>query len=908
MLTVQVAFGHETVIRYLSGKGAGDAVAWDFYCSAGRKSGKWTTIGVPSCWEQEGFGGYYYGYGSGERIYETGRYRHSFMVPDDWRGRAVSVVFEGVMTDAEVFINGNPAGPVHQGAFCRFSYDITSILRFNERNLLEVFVKKHSDNQSVNRAERDADYWVFGGIFRPVYLEVKPKTNIHSVAIDARADGVFKADVQIQNPQHVKKMEVEIRQPGSKRKSVLFQSGTVRQTSRINGIYRDPCLWSPEFPQMYEAIFRLYGKHGNVIHQDSKKFGFRTVQVKANDGIYVNSVRVKLKGVNRHTFHPKYARTSSKDMSIHAVNLMKDMNMNAVRMSHYPPDTHFLDVCDSLGLFVIDELSGWQSAYDDAVGEKLLRAMVQRDVNHPSVILWSNGNEGGWNVNLSPVFKNVDIQKREVIHPWQDYGLFNTYHYMTYNYLASDGFRKRKIFMPTEFLHGLYDGGHGAGLDDYWFRMWNDPLCAGGFLWNFADEAIARSDHEGRLDSYGNEGPDGILGPYLEKEGSFFAIKEIWSPVFFEKRFITADFDGTFDIENRYHYTNLEQCDFQVEWVKFSKPGEVLSEIVGHTERVPVTLSPCQKGKFRLVPPKNWMNYDVLRIKVTDSYRRNIYDGSWPLKSAVDYHEQLTQENKMGNRPVVRETQSAWEVSVEELKLVFEKSSGTITEVRRNGRLIPFSNGPAFLGKANVVKEIEGSFSDDLFIVAAALEGGDRFRWIVDNLGYVRLEVAYQPELLSLFSGVSFDFDESEMKGMEWLGDGPYRVYKNRMKGSHFGLWSKEYNHTVTGESTYIYPEFKGYHSNIYWVHVLGKSCPDFKVFVHTNDIFLKMLTPQEPQKPEKAKMVYPRGDISFLHAINSIGTKFFEPSELGPGSNPFWFKSERIDGGELKMTLTFCF
>src|SRR5690606_17576564 len=98
-------------------------------------------------------------------------------------------------------------------------------------------------------------------------------------------------------------------------------------------------------------------------------------------------------------------------------------------------------------------------------------------------------------------------------------------HYMDYNYLANDGYSKRKLFMPTEFLHGLYDGGHGAGLEDYWSRMWNDPLCAGGFLWVFADEAVERADRGNELDTYGNEAPDGIVGPYHEKEGSFYTIK-----------------------------------------------------------------------------------------------------------------------------------------------------------------------------------------------------------------------------------------------------------------------------------------------------------------------------------------------------------------------------------------------
>ncbi|HRQ52562.1 MAG TPA: glycoside hydrolase family 2 TIM barrel-domain containing protein, partial [Agriterribacter sp.] len=496
-MTVAAQVGGSTEVVYLSGTGADNRVDWDFYCSKGRNSGKWTTIPVPSCWEQEGFGGYYYGYGTGDRLSETGSYRHRFRVPRQWKGKEVKIVFEGVMTDAAVKINGIPAGPVHQGAFYEFSYDISPLVKYGESNTLEVLVKKHSDNKTVNHAERDADYWVFGGIFRPVYLQVKPKENIQRVAIDAKADGSFLADVFLSSAKSGEKIRVEIASAGEDRKMV-FEQPVTGLSNQLQATFEKPNLWTPESPYLYTATFILLSADGKKIHAHAEKIGFRTVEVRQSDGIYVNNVRVKLKGVNRHTFHPRYGRTSSKQLSITAVNLIKDMNMNAVRMSHYPPDIHFLEVCDSLGLFVLNELAGWQyPTYDDTTGRKLIREMVTRDVNHPSVILWDNGNEGGWNNNLNEEFGKWDVQKRQVIHPWEDYGSFNNYHYMNYNYLSNDGFNRRKIFMPTEFLHGLYDGGLGAGLEDFWLRMWNDPLCSGGFLWVFADEAVARSDRNG---------------------------------------------------------------------------------------------------------------------------------------------------------------------------------------------------------------------------------------------------------------------------------------------------------------------------------------------------------------------------------------------------------------------------
>lgn len=963
-----------TEVVHLSGTGADDRVNWDFFCSKGRNSGRWTTIPVPSCWEQEGFGGYYYGYGSGDRLYETGLYRHSFEVPRQWKGKEIAIVFEGVMTDATVKINGVPAGPVHQGAFYEFRYDISSLVKYGRKNSLEVLVKKHSDNKSVNQAERDADYWVFGGIFRPVYLEVKPRQNIQRVAVDARADGNFSADVYLSRPGNARKLTVNIlnKKDGTpvagfetalaETVAAPFQPETLKRKTRISGRVNSPATWSPEFPNLYRAVFRLLDNDGKIIHTYTESIGFRTVEIRESDGIYVNGIKVKLKGVNRHTFHPKYGRTSSRSLSVTAVNLIKDMNMNAVRMSHYPPDKHFLQTCDSLGLFVLDELSGWQwPPYDDTAGRKLLKEMIARDVNHPSIILWDNGNEGGWNNNLNDDFAKLDIQKREVIHPWQNYGLFDTYHYFNYNYLAVDGFNKRKIFMPTEFLHGLYDGGHGAGLEDFWLRMWNDPLCGGGFLWVFADEAVERTDRNGKLDTYGNEAPDGIVGPYNEKEGSFYTIREVWSPVYFEKRYITPSFDGVFQIENRYHYTDLSQCTIQTEWVSLPGPaaspvaGDPAGDTTGHTsgsrenaadrtvsgkaaagkttankdlpasgetvhktETVKMVLAPGQKGRLQLALPENWQQMDMLRIWIIDPYGRLLNTWTWPLVRAAAKADALIGthagraayhgEGAAQKKPELLETPDKLLVKMQGLSLAFDKQSGILQEVTANGKKIPLSKGPVYVSNKKDNTGVTHSFQGNDLVIQASFKDGDEFTWTVRPNGLVDLQLAYKPDRYAGFTGVSFSFPEDEVAGMEWLGDGPYRVYKNRMKGTRFGHWQKEYNNTVTGESGYIYPEFKGYHANLYWARIKGKHSPGFTVYAHTDDVFLRMLTPTEPQKPEKAAMVYPEGDISFLQSINGIGDKFMSAETFGPQGNPAIFNAERLYEGKLLMWLTFDF
>lgn len=898
----------KTEIKYLSGTGADHTVDWEFYCSAGMNSGKWTTIAVPSCWEQQGFGSYNYGQDNIEnRLNETGQYRFTFKIPSSWKNKDIYIVFEGVMTDAVVKINGKLAGPVHQGAFYQFKYDITKLVKTDKENQLEVLVKKNSDNETVSMAERKADYWVFGGIFRPVYLEAKPEENIQRVAIDAKANGEFNADVSLTDLKDAKVLSVEIQTLKGK-KIAGFKSEISENEARISGRLGNPQTWTPETPDLYNAVFSISDKNGQLIHQTTQRFGFRTVEVRKSDGIYVNGERVKLKGVCRHTFHPRYGRTSSKDISIEVVNLIKDMNMNAVRMSHYPPDSHFLDVCDSLGLFVLDELAGWSMPpYDNGVGRNLLEEMIARDINHPSIILWDNGNEGGWNDNLDDDFSGLDIQKRKILHPWQDYDLTNTLHYMGYNYLSHDGFSKRKIFLPTEFLHGLYDGGLGAGLDDFWLHMWNDPFCAGGFLWVFADEAVERTDKNGELDAAGNQAPDGILGPYLEKEGSFYAIKEIWSPVFFEKRYVTKEFDGIFRIENRYHYTNLDQCRFTAEWVLFTSPEKPVEEKIVSSEKLNVQLAPSKKGTIKVNLPVSWQTADALRISAYDPTGRHIYTWSWPVKTPEEKAGELISKNK-GDKPVRVENEDMLIIKSDDVEYSFSKDDGQIKKIVKENGIIPLSDGPVLISSKKDLHEVSHFYNGNNYTIDVIFKNGDTFQWIIREDGLLELNVAYEPFVHSLFAGITFYYPEANVGRMKWMGNGPYRVYKNRMQGTEFGVWEKEYNNTITGESVYKYPEFKGYHSDTYWAAVEGKNATGFKVYILSNDIFLRMLTPDPPKSPVNSEIKYPDGDISFLHGINAIGTKFLKTGDMGPQSGDYYFSSKKLHGAKLTMRLIFEF
>ncbi|MDA3821312.1 MAG: hypothetical protein PF450_01680 [Bacteroidales bacterium] len=510
----------KTEIVYLSGKDAAQTVEWDFFCTEGRNSGEWTKIPVPSNWELKGFGTYNYGHDWSSKnktvAKDNGLYKHLFEVPANWKGKSIQLVFDGSMTDTEVKINGKSAGEIHQGAFYRFKYDISKLLKYGHENLLEVDVAKHSSNESVIKAERQADFWIFGGIFRPVFLEILPPVHMKRTAIDAQFNGSFKALVELDKTKAEYDLLVELFDlQGKKIGSTISVNIPKGSDSKwVNGKFREIQSWNPEKPVLYDMKLSLT-KKGEPVHEIVERIGFRTVELREHDGIYVNNKKVVFKGVNRHSFWPETGRCLSEENHLTDIRLMKEMNMNAVRMSHYIPDKRFLELCDSIGLFVLNEITGWQDGYDTIVGPKLIKEAVLKDENHPSVVIWDHGNEGGWDFANEKWLSYWDIQDRPVICPWLLHNGIDTHHYPDYSYSLGRYDRGNAPYMPTELLHGLYDGGHGAGLDDFWKKYESSPLHAGGFLWVLADEAVLRTDMKGTVfDGDGNHAPDGIVGPH----------------------------------------------------------------------------------------------------------------------------------------------------------------------------------------------------------------------------------------------------------------------------------------------------------------------------------------------------------------------------------------------------------
>jgi hypothetical protein len=896
--TTLLAQSTEKII--LSGTDAANTVEWDFFCNDGNNSGRWTKIDVPSNWELEGFGTYNYGHDWKDKDVKLGKehglYKHTFEVPLSWKGKTINIVFDGSMTDTEVKINGKLAGEMHQGAFYRFKYDISRLLKYGKTNLLEVDVAKHSANESVNRAERQADFWIFGGIFRPVFLEALPKVHMNRTAIDAKADGTFNSFITLNKSTSNYSLTVDLYDLKENKigESIKYDIAKGATEKYISGKFDGVKSWNPEWPNLYNMKISL--KDGeNVLHEITERIGFRTVELRKHDGFYINNEKVVFKGVNRHSFWPETGRCLSEENILNDINLIKEMNMNAVRCSHYVPDKRFLELCDSLGLFVLDEVTGWQDAYDTIVGPKLIKETVLKDENHPCVVIWDHGNEGGWDFANEKWLHYWDIQKRPVIYPWLFRNGVDTRHYPGINFSTGRFIFGNDPFMPTELLHGLYDGGHGAGLEELWRSYESSPLFSGGFLWVFADEAVLRTDLEGTVfDADKNHAPDGILGPHHEKEGSFYTIKEIWSPVQIEPVTINKQWDGKLLLKNKFIYTNLKDCVFSWKVLK-TYIGSTEEKVVGSGLIESPEAYPGETTRIRIDCGDALQNGDIFQFTALDQHGLELYTWSWPVVQPDEKSMEL--EKLVDGEIKVQESGYSVIVSVNGLEFSFNKTDGTIQQVKNDKGKISLSGGPFPVGVDSKISGVDWEKNSEGNFVITTLRNNypEKTTWTIFKSGMLYLEVdplskvatgAYDPQQLAGidFIGVSFNYPEGKCLGVKWMGRGPYRVWKNRLKGSNFGVWEKEYNNTITGESfnNLIYPEFKGYHGNLYWATLETTESP-FTIISETPNLYFQLFKPAKPEHVKGGTFPpFPEGDISFLYEIPAIGTKFKQADSFG--------------------------
>jgi len=887
---------------YLSGKGPEDAKLWDFKVSDGRKAGEWHKIPVPANWEQHGFGYYDYGYRQPEgKKEESGLYRTTFTIPEEYAtGYYIRLVFEGSMTMTSVRIDGTLIGEPNQGGYNRFFYPLVTPVqkevKIGQEVTMEVEVAEKPTNESVDTAEREADYWVFGGIYRPVYLEILPLSFIDRMAIAADHEGSMRVDVITQMHggyyKRPKAYADELRLQVLDSDGNPFGEELVKKIPKIAGVipvemsFNGVKTWSPEHPNLYRLKAGLYFED-ELIHEKIDTFGFRTFEVRPGEGFFLNGENFLVKGVNRNSFHPDTARALTSEKNRFDAEMIKSMNANLVR-SHQTADREFVDLCNELGLLVVSEVTQWQSpAMDFAIAQRIVFDNVTRHHNDPSVIFWANGNEAGFNLDADQLFHFYDLQKRPILHPWSFYNGIYTWHYPTHDEAKKNLDTYDEIYFATEFLHGLYDGGHGAGLREMWDLMVEYPQGVGVVLWCWADHGIKRTDLGGILDTDGNHSADGIVGPYGELEASYFTIRDIWSPVQIPVAQLPEDFKGVLPVENHSYHSELKDFGFQWEVVDWSDPREFGSEAVVAKEGSARFIPNADDAHGTIEIPQSALKKgQLLSLRAFDPYGREVMHWQWSLGFETELASGGRPTLEKGERWIVRQEASEW---------TFDPETGMVLSLTSEGAETTFGNGPKlyvkggkeFLSPAKdwsvSVKESGGAVQ----IHSKDPASGASFEWIFEKDKPVVLNYDYgHPKNSFDYAAVGFDFADAAMHSKRWLGRGPYPVWSNRMDGPQFGVWENEYNEGGAGFN-WVFPEFKGVFDAVDWIQLKLNSGSVFTMKPAASTP-VGVSRPVKAPKPVEEEPLYPEGGGLFLfHKIPGIGDKFKTPDRLTPLGGP---------------------
>lgn len=570
----------------------------------------WDSIQVPSNWQMWGYGRPHYT----NVIYPfpvdpprvpsdnpTGCYRRDFYIPERWEGYQIALRFEGVDSAFHVWVNGNEVG-YSQGSRLPAEFDITPWVRVG-MNTLAVRVYQWSDGSYLE----DQDMWWLSGIFRDVYLLARPKVHLFDYFVRTQLDENYKDAVL-----HIKavlnnafqqevggQLEVKLLDAcgcpviENPLKREFFISAAGQATLDIEIPVANPKKWSAESPYLYKLLLIVKDADERILEVIPSRVGFRSIELK--DGNFlVNGVAIKLKGVNRHEHHPDLGRAVPLDAMIQDVILMKRHNINAVRTSHYPDDPRFYDLCDEYGLYVIDEadlechgfavIKDWSRLSNDPQWEEAyvdrIERMVQRDKNHPCIIMWSLGNESGFGRNHEAMAKKArQIDPTRLIHYEGETRLifdneevepkvsdvYSTM-YTSIDKMIELG-QKTGIKRPhilCEYAHAM---GNGPGnLKEYWEVFYKYKRLQGGCVWEWLDHGIRRrADNGEEYFAYGgdfgdqpNDGNfviDGLLFPDRTPSPGLIEYKKVLEPVKVEEVDLKA---GKVRIINRYDFISLD--------------------------------------------------------------------------------------------------------------------------------------------------------------------------------------------------------------------------------------------------------------------------------------------------------------------------------------------------------------
>ena len=487
----------------------------DFYKNDFVASG-WDKMPVPGMWELNGYDVPLYvniGY-AWETWYENnppivpvqrnhaGQYRRVFTLDDSWKGKDVFLHIGSATSNVRVWVNGKEVG-YSEDSKLEARFDITKYVTTGE-NMIALEIFRWCDGTYFE----DQDFFRFTGLARDTYVFSREKKRIEDINVVASADG--KASVKVEVTKGVTAVDVEILDPSgkvvaSKTMSVDSKSLSDRKLPMVSSVIEVPSvkLWSAETPWLYTLKVCSKDKRG-VTESTSIEIGFRDVKIVGNQ-LFVNGQPVLIKGANRHEMNPYKGYVVSEEDMIKDILIMKQLNINAVRTCHYPNDPRWYSLCDRYGLYVVDEAN--LESHGMGYGDKTLakdpqfeyvhlernRRMLRRDFNHPSIIVWSLGNEAGNGPNFVAAYdmmKSLDpsrpVQYERAQHA-ANTDIFCPMYYRYDNCEKYAGNNPPKPLIQCEYAHAM--GNSMGGFKEYWDIIRKYPAYQGGFIWDFVDQA-----------------------------------------------------------------------------------------------------------------------------------------------------------------------------------------------------------------------------------------------------------------------------------------------------------------------------------------------------------------------------------------------------------------------------------
>lgn len=702
-----------------------------FYRSDFDDSG-WISFPVPANWEVNGFGtpiyvsaGYPFkidppyvtkepkeSYTTFRERNPVGSYRRTFQLPEEWEKKQIFLHFEGVQSAFYVWVNGEKVG-YSQGSMEPSEFRITPWLKKGE-NLIAVEVYKYSDGSYLE----DQDMWRFGGIHRAVYLYATEDIRIQDFGVRTVLDEDYKdATLQISpgiavyDGQSGDGYTIEGRLFDAAGNAVLdsvlsqdvvpiitsdhkaaimndrFPQRGLRKFSWLSAKVGNPEKWSAETPYLYTLVLSLSDSTGRVVEQASTRVGFRSVEIE-NGRFLVNGKPVRFRGVNRHEHDPVTAKVMSEEGMIRDILLMKQANINAVRTAHYPDVPRWYELCDEYGLYVMDEaniethgLRGMLASdteWTHAFMDRAIR-MAARDRNHPSVVVWSMGNESGYGFNFAAIsawLKDYDPTRPihyegaqdEVKDPETVDIISRFYPRLQQAYLNPNipegesreraenarwerllGIAERtndvRPVLTSEYAHAM--GNAMGNFKEYWDEIYSNPRMLGGFIWEWADHGIFTTTKDGkRIVNYGGDFGDrpnlnnfcldGVVFSDRTVTPKYWEVKKVYQPVLIE---LVEQKPLRIRVTNRSHHTGLS--GYTIEW-SISVNGEK-REV--HTME-PVSVLPGESFILNFQPDKSISSEGDIQLMVRFLLKEKT---SWAEKGFEVAWEQFTLRNGLAD-------------------------------------------------------------------------------------------------------------------------------------------------------------------------------------------------------------------------------------------------------------------